>query len=317
MDIDPLKNQLPYKLVKTNDQLQCRWMDTLGMRFTEPFFEETIMKCRSARANPRMESVSDMQMLAEWSAPMPDIKPAAIIFHISRCGSTLLSQLLATLPQHIVLSEVPLFDEILRLPLKDTGFNEKDTSSLLAAALQFYGQSDDCQSHVFIKADCWHLFFYEQLRRLYPEVPFIILYRSPDAVFRSHKKMSGMHVVRYMIEPQLFGFEPDGPVFENQDIYIAAVIASYLKKSLEIAENDSNTLLLNYNEGPMQMIDKIASFAGISLTAQELGSMEERSRYHSKKPGERFGEEPVRNVEPVLHDAMKAYQKLDKKRTCQ
>jgi hypothetical protein len=264
-----------------------------------------------------MESVSDLQMLAEWSAPMPVVMPAAIIFHISRCGSTLLSQLLATLPQNIVLSEVPLFDEILRLPLKDGQFNEDATSALLTAALKFYGQSDDLQSQVFIKADCWHLFFYEQLRRLYPAIPFIILYRSPDAVFRSHKIQQGSHTVMNLIEPALFGFEPGGPAFKTPDIYIAAVIEAYLKKSLEIAETDSNTLLVNYNEGPMAMINKIASFAGMCLTAQELDSMEERSRYHSKKPDERFGEEPVRDVLPLLQATMEAYKKLDKKRTGQ
>jgi len=311
-----LKNYLPYKLITVDDQLQLHWLNTFGMPFTEPFFNETILKCLSARTTGNFKPVSDLQMVNYWAAELPPVEPSAIIFHISRCGSTLVSQLLATLSRHIVLSEVPVFDDILRLQLQQAAFDEQTTSTLLTSVLKFYGvnKTGETQSDLFIKTDCWHLFFYEQLRRLYPGTPFIIIYRSPDAVFRSHSKMPGMHTIRHMIEPALFGFEAGSAAFESQETYLATVIERYLEKSLEIAEVDNNTLLLNYSEGPMAMIKQTAAFTGISLSTPELANMEERSRYHSKKPEEQFSEEPVINVPPALGAAINAYQKLDKKR---
>jgi len=311
-----LKNWIPYKLVNDAGSITCKWLNTFSISYTDPFFEDSLVKINSARINFRFRSASDLQMINTWAAGLPAVEPKAIIFHISRCGSTLVSQLLATLPRHIVLSEVPLFDQILRLQVNHAGFDEQATSKLFTSALKFYGQNKttDPQSDVFIKADCWHLFFYEQLRRLYPKIPFIIIYRSPDAVFRSHRKMPGLHTIPYLIEPALFGFEAGSGVFETLETYLAAVIESYLKKSLDIVSADNHTLLLNYNEGPMPILNQIAAFAGISLSAQELGDMAERSRYHSKKPQEHFSEEPVDSIPPVLYSAMDTYKTLDKKR---
>ena len=316
MNTPALKNWIPYKLVSDADSITCLWLNTFSFLYTKPFFKDTLIKINSARTNFRIRSASNLQMINTWAADLPAVEPKAIIFHISRCGSTLISQLLATLPRHIVLSEVPVFDEILRLRLNRSGFDQQATGELFTSALRFYGQNKtgETQSEVFIKADCWHLFFYEQLRWLYPKTPFIIIYRSPDAVFRSHRKMPGLHTVPYLIEPALFGFEEGSGVFETLEIYLAAVIESYLKKSLDIVSADNNTLLLNYNEGPMPIINQIATFAGISLNARELDDMAERSRYHSKKPLEHFSEEPVDSFPPVLYSAMDTYKTLDKKR---
>jgi hypothetical protein len=318
VDNPPLKNWIPYKLAISEGQLNCHWLNTRSLSFTEPFFEDTISKCLSMMSNPRFKSASDLPMISHWADELPPVEPAVIIFHISRCGSTLLSQLLAIVPQHIVLSEVPIFDQILRLPLTYNEFDEKSVDILLASAVKFYGQNKlqdaGIGSSLFIKADCWHLFFYEQLRKLYPQTPFIVLYRRPEAVFRSHSKQPGMHVVRSIIEPSLFGFEPGSPVFETAETYMAAVIEAYLKKGLALAEADHNYLLLNYEEGPMQMIRKMAAFANIPLSTEELAIMEERSQFHSKNPGQRFSEEAANHIPAVLHDAMIAYEHLDKKR---
>jgi len=43
--------------------------------------------------------------LGDYAASNPGIAPDGFIFHVSRCGSTLVSQMLAALPDSIVLSE--------------------------------------------------------------------------------------------------------------------------------------------------------------------------------------------------------------------
>jgi hypothetical protein len=46
-----------------------------------------------------------------------------------------------------------------------------------------------------VKTDCWHLFHAAELRAWYPESPFVLLYRRPEAVLRSHRRQRGRHMV--------------------------------------------------------------------------------------------------------------------------
>jgi len=317
-----MEGWIPYKFTHAQNSPLCHWLDTGGAPFIEPFFDETLIKCRSANTKGRgFEQVSNLAMVLEWAQSLHEVMPKAFIFHISRCGSTLVSQLLASSPKNVSLAEVPFFDDILRLPFKYPDFTEAEINGLLKAAIKYYsykitpGKDQDGQKpgSLFIKADSWHIIFYEQLRRLYPQVPFILMYRSPDEVFRSHRKLAGMQAVPGMIEPQLFGFKPD-VVEESAEVYTANVLACYLKKYLEIAGNDAQCMLLNYNEGPMEMIAKIAAFANISLSQKELLDMEKRSLYHSKKPGERFSENAATGFPACLDNAMGLYHVLEEKR---
>lgn len=323
MDDNKLKDWIPYKLVTGNGQVQCHWLNTIGKKFTEPFFDETISKCKSANSRYfTFSSVSDLVTMEEWGQSLDTVDPAAFIFHISRCGSTLVSQMLATSDENIVLAEVPFFDDLLRLPLKENGFDEAEINKLLATAIKYYGQKrrdtgrphEEKDKRLYVKADSWHLFFYEQLRRLYPSVPFIFIYRSPNEVFRSHGKVPGMHAVPGLIEPEVFGFTAGDLEYKGPGIYLARVLESYFRQSIKITETDDKFLLLNYNEGPLQMIEKIAAFTNTPLSRQDLSKMMERSLYHSKQPGERFSEEAATHIPACLDKAMELYRTLDAKR---
>ncbi|ASU34278.1 sulfotransferase family protein [Mucilaginibacter xinganensis] len=319
MDHIEIENWIPYKLATSAGQSQCHWLHTVGKQFTEPFFDETILKCRSANNRYyEFSSVSALEMTVSWAGGLKEVVPAAFIFHISRCGSTLVSQLLSTMEQNTVLSEVPFFDDILRLPFKEPNFTEAEINNLLVSAFKYYARETAGavtlqKKDLFIKADSWHIFFYRQLRLLYPGVPFILLYRRPDEVFRSHSKLPGMQAVPGMIEPQLFGFKPE-EIGHDSSIYLANVLTSYLQKYLEIAANDERCMLINYNEGPMEMIKRVASFSNITISAQALELMEQRSHYHSKKPGEHFRKEAMADIPAHLEKAMELYYILDKKR---
>ena len=317
-----LGNWIPYKLIKQQDKLQCHWLNTYGQPFTEPFFDETILKCRAkdvrSIAHP---SVSDPQMMMEWVKSLKCIEPAALFFHISRCGSTLVSQMLAASDENIVLAEVPFLDDILRLPFKEPGINEAITSKLFVAALKYYGMgiytnglNEKTPKQLFIKTDSWHLFFYRQLRQLFPAVPFILMYRTPDEVFRSHRKQPGMQAVPGLIEPQIFGINAPDMEAMSPDIYLASVLENYFTRYLEIAAVDSNSLLINYNEGPIEILGRVASFTNMNTHKADLQKMHGRSLYHSKKPDEPFYEEKIKHIPPCLEKAMALYNQLEEKR---
>lgn len=105
-----LRGWIPFRLrAGTAD---CRWLHVGDTRFTDPFFEETIARCMSSPENffgP--QRFTPLSQLPEIAAECDAVEPSAFVFHVSRCGSTLVSQLLALDDSCITLSEVPFFEE--------------------------------------------------------------------------------------------------------------------------------------------------------------------------------------------------------------
>jgi hypothetical protein len=84
-------------------------------RFTDPFFAQTINPCVRHPADA-FRHQTPLENLGEIVASQPGCRPTGFIFHMSRCGSTLLSQMLAAALENIVLSEAGPIDDILRAP---------------------------------------------------------------------------------------------------------------------------------------------------------------------------------------------------------
>ncbi len=309
------ENRVPFKLIPAEGALQCEWINTRNKRFDEPFFDDTASALRILDPKNRKEHrVTSLGQLTEEAQGLDAITPAVIIFHVSRCGSTLVSQLLATSERFIVLSEVPFFDEILCLPFSIPGVNETAILGYFSSALNFYGRKRyTTEEHVVMKTDCWHIFFYSALRSLFPATPFVMIYRSPDEVLRSNLNRAGRQAIPELVDPRIFGL-PGTPDHYQREIYTATIIEKMLAKFLEVAGTDDNCMLANYNEGALAMVKKIAAFANIALSGEEIEMMEQRSHYHSKKPGELFTGEPAAEVPECLFGAMRLYDSLEKKR---
>ncbi|WP_276480698.1 hypothetical protein [Paraflavitalea pollutisoli] len=314
---DAIASWIPYKLFKQDELLYCRWLYTGDRRFTEPFFDETETVCLSYPENAgRHRAVGSLDILPEWSAAMDATEPSAFIFHVSRCGSTLIAQLLGMPEQHIVLAEVPFFDDLLRAHYRGQATDEGLANTLLPAAMRLYGQRRrGDESHLFIKTDSWHLCFYQQLRQLYPSVPFVLLYRSPDEVIRSQRRRRGMQSVPSIIEPAVFGFDAAIGGGLSLDDYMVSVLHCYFTIMLEVVQTDQPVLLVNYNEPIMDIMERVAQASQLTLSASYREQIVERSRYHAKYPDQVF-QEPVED-DPLpqgLEPVMEMYRQLDQLR---
>ena len=316
----PLTNWIPYQLSVIEEQLLFRWLYVGTHRFAEPFFEETIIHCKSHPVNATgWHSTTTLDGLIQAAHESVSVAPTAFIFHISRCGSTLLSQLLGLPERHITLSEMPLLDEILRLPYREPALvlSSDERDAALKAVIRLMGnQRTGHETRFFIKLDSWHLLFYDTFRRLYPAVPFILLFRSPDAVIRSHQKRRGMQAVPGLIEPELFGFDPVISQHMDLDHYTAAVLERYFQQMLAIREVDDNVHLLPYQDSGVAMLEQLTTMGMMAASPAELIAMAQRSTYHSKYPDQPFQrdvpqEVPGLYMEPVrqLYEQLMGQQK--------
>lgn len=311
----PLHNWIPYRL-RPADGL-CQWLYVFDKSFDEPFFDETIVKCKSHAYNSSpYQAASALGELSALASGIDSLKPDAFIFHISRCGSTMLSQLLGLSEVHISLAEVPLFDEILRAHFKNTQIASALQHEALKAAVSLMGQKrHGAEKHLFVKLDSWHIFFYDAFRVLYPDVPFVFLYRSPDEVLSSHRKHAGMQAVPGVIEPEVFGLTAEQINGLSLDDYTATVLERYLRAFQQRSAGDTNTHLINYKDGIMPMMQQLSTYSGVAFSEELLNAMEGRSRFHSKYPDQPFAEtQAPGQASKYLEQAMRAYQELEQQR---
>lgn len=305
-----IQGWVPVKLIIEKEELLCRWLYVGHENFTEPFFDETIASRRALPENGYLNiRISNTGELTEQVKEVETIEPAAFIFHISRCGSTLISQMLSVQPANIVLSEVPFFDDLLRYGKKHdcmAGILPK-----LKAAIGLYGaKRNENQQRLFIKPDSWHIHFYKELRTLYPAVPFFLLYRKPMEVLRSQQKQRGMHAIPNYLEADIFGFDAEKISTMPFDEYMGAVLEGYFEKFVDVLQHDKLAHAINYHNGAMQMIDSIAAVTGLSVSQEEKLLMQERAGYHAKFPQQVFNEKMP--DEPIPDFLKKSYELYDK-----
>ena len=312
---DTVKGWVPVKLYGDDESLQCRWLYVGDKDFTEPFFDDTISSRRGLPENgylqKRMSSIDD---LTDRVQELQVIEPTAFIFHISRCGSTLISQLLGIQPSNIILSEVPFFDDLLRFGKKQHCMTR--ILPHLKAAIGLYGAKRNADhQQLFIKTDSWHIHFYKELRTLYPTVPFFLMYRKPNEVLRSQQKKRGMHVIPNYLEAAIFGFDQEKISTIPFDEYSGMVIESYLDAFVEILQKDRSAYAINYHGGAMQMVETIAAVTNLHIAAKEKDLMKNRAGFHAKFPKQIFSEEiPDEPIPGFLKRSFELYDQIEQAR---
>ncbi len=287
--ISPLANWIPYRLENINQDWLVHWLHLADKRMDDPFFDETIRYCRSMqRRISRIGSCSGIDLLK--ANDLEALKPQAFVFHVSRCGSTLLSQAFAQSENCISIAEAPLLDEILRSTEHDPSISNAEREEWFKAALNWMGQiRTGKESNYIIKLDSWHIHFYSLLREWFPEVPFFVLTRCPGEVLASHAKMRGIHMIPGIVNPLLLKMG-ELPEFRGDfNTFGSDVLKHYYLELRAILALDCKfDRFFDYSEGPKEMLESFSEFTGIELEAK----MYERLKFHSKSIGAAFDTEP-------------------------
>lgn len=284
----PLLDWIPYKLIEEEDGFYLEWIYLSKIRINHPFFDETISKCRSLDINSKgLRFISSIESFLDWAQTIHFCKTTSFIFHISRCGSTLLSQQLAIPKSNIMISEAPIFDQILR----HENLNSNQKQILLVSTLKFLGQRRfKEESHLFVKLDSWHLMYVNLLREMFPKMPFFILYRNPVEVLNSHLNQRGMHMVPGLLPPKIFQFNQDQLDYIEYPFH---VLEKYFRQIIQFVLKDKNIQVANYNKGMDLVLDIFSQFVNIDYELEDQMAMKNRLKTHSKNPKVTFTKDVV------------------------
>lgn len=271
--------------VSMTAQQRICWRPVCDSQFPESCFEDTILRLK--QGNPAVQYTDPVYLMAlAADRPRQDlVKPTAFIFHTSRCGSTLWTQMLATTPQNIVYAEPPLLDELLSAP-----FPESQKIALLRATVDILGLRRNAEAQsLFIKWDSWHLAYYPLICKAFPRAPVFLLYRNPLEILQSHHRMRGRHMVPGLLLHDLFG-TADIPRYDL-DAYACHVLRQLFEWSLQyVKESAAGMRLINYRTMPESLYTALQQL-GVSFPATTQRQMHARAFTHSKHPDRSFAYE--------------------------
>jgi hypothetical protein len=279
----PAKNWLPTHMKPYADgQLSVSWAHFGGERLTEPFFEASL---RRAIARPFNRVFAYNTSLADFVAQArldEALAPDGFIFHMSRCGSTLVAQMLAAVPENIVVSEAPPLDVAVRLAGYSLNLSVTEQVRVLTAMVAALGRRRfGAERRFILKLDAWHALALPLIRQAFPKVPWVFLYREPVEVLVSQMRARGLHMVPGGLSPCPFGIE-DGDKMGGEE-YCARVIekiCTAVVDSLSLAGG----LVVNYDELPEAVWTKILPHFGLAYDEAECAEMRRVATRDAKAP---------------------------------
>jgi len=281
MSTPDLTDWLPISISKHTAEPVVEWCRFDTRRFTEPFFDHTVQDALRDPFNLLYRQQTSLDALSEVQAQRPGLAPSGFIFHMSRCGSTLVSQMLAALPEHIVLSEPPPLDAILRTDLR--GASDEQRIQWLRAWMHAISHPSNGEQRLFVKLDAWHALDLPVLRRAFPETPWIFLYRDPVEVMVSAMKAPGMHLVPNLIDMNIARVAPEDAQRMTQAQYAVHILGLLLRRALDHLVPEGGKAL-DYRSLPESVITQIAPHFGLALNAAQIEAMNAKTAFNAKTP---------------------------------
>lgn len=273
----PPRHWLPVELKLYQGTVVVEWLHFAGLPLTDPFFEETWRKVRVLPFNRLMRCATPLAAIEAFAdAPSPD----GLVFHMSRCGSTLVGQMLGAEPDHIVVCEPPVLDSMIQL----AGYGQVPPRMIRAMAGALTRDRGEGVRHRFLKLDAWHAFVLPLLRGLWPEVPWVFLYRDPVEVLVSQQRRAGMHVRPGVLPLDAYGIDAAEGAAAGD--YAAWILDRICRAAADAV--DAECLLLNYSELPGALTGAILPHFGVIPDPAALERIVAAGGRYSKAPGQAF-----------------------------
>jgi hypothetical protein len=280
---------VPIRIDWHRDVPTVDWCYVGEERFVDPFFDQTIERCLRRpfrmlfRRQTAIDTLADMD--GDGSAGPG---PAGFVFHMSRCGSTLIGQMLAADARHVVISEAGPIDAVLRSHLRDPTIDDDQRIAWLRGLLNAFGCATEAASpRPFVKFDSWSIFELPLIHRAFPDVPWIFVYRHPVEVLVSHVRERGSQMLPGVLQPEMFGLDWEAASALSLDEYAARVLGQVCAAAVDHHALGQGRLV-HYEELPEYVWSDLGPLFGLACTHENVGRMQEVAKFHAKRPYEQF-----------------------------
>jgi hypothetical protein len=299
------------------------WCFTEGVEFTDPFFDDTVRRCFRHPSRLLFRRETAISELSALTSADPALAPSGFIFHTSRCGSTLVAQMLAGLPSTLVMSEPGPLDSVLGARRIDPTLSEREHQRWFRGLVSALGRPRTPeQRHFVVKFDAWAVLDLPFILGAYPDTPWIFLYRDPVEVLVSQLDRRGYHMIPGSLSSDQLGLAGTEVTDLRPEEYCAAVLARLCESALEGSGEGRN--FVNYRQLPDAVADRVAPYFGIDVDPPARAAMGEIARRNAKNPVLDFtSDSPTKQNRASSHLRQAAdhwvdphYQALEQRRRC-
>jgi hypothetical protein len=278
--IPELAHWTPVALNLNDPEPGIDWCDMRGERFTDPFFDHTVARLVNNGAG-RPVVRTPLDALLELDAA-PSLEPSGFVFHMGRCGSTLVGRLLGMLPGVVAVLEPRPINNLLEA--YPTRLNEEAQIQILQLLVRALGRVRfGDERRLVLKLSSWNIRKAALFRRAFPEVPMVWVQRRPVEVMASMLKDPPAWLALRNHPAQaahFFGVDPAVVTRVDGFEFAARLLASMLDAAAE-----SDVCIIDYDDLPGAVADIVAPLFGIDINARDRAMLEEQARYHSKTAG--------------------------------
>jgi Sulfotransferase family len=298
-----LAGYLPIGVKWIDARAQIDWCVVGDAKFTAPFFSETIQQCLRRPFNLAFRPQTNVDSLIAYAQSHDCLSPTGFIFHMSRCGSTLVSQMFAAVAQNLVLSEAPPIDRMLVAKRFNPNLSEQEHLAMVRAMVLSLGRRRRPElQRCIIKFDSWHVSHLGLIQRAFPHVPWVFLYRDPLEVLVSNLDQLSGATSPGAAEHIPPGVHPLDALTMPIEQYVSLVLAHICRAALS-QQNNPLGLFVNYQDLPQVALPKILRHFAIQPDAGELLQMQQQTRFHAKQPRADFSPDSERKQREASAEA--------------
>jgi len=210
-------------------------------------------------------------------APSPSsVRVAGFIYHMTRCGSTLVTRMLSTLPRVVAISEPFAFQQLLAHPDPDPARRARRLTGLLNAHRAALEPIADA---IVIKWSAMMGLYATEIEAALTETPSVFLYRNPADVLASieAKPLGG----RESLGPEHFGAHAPASLDRCIEVeFWARALAAVCDRVAQARTPRT----LSYDQLPAAAWTLVASYFGLRIDEQCVGAMRRVAGIDAKDP---------------------------------
>jgi hypothetical protein len=237
----------------------------------DPFMQETVARL------PGRESFAQVAR-EDVGRGTAGTSPAGIVFHVSRCGSTLVSQLLKQDVGIVVYAEPLPVNEILLAP-------HKWPRADLVAALRSLGAAfaRHARRPYVLKLTSWNLLFCDAVAEAFADSPWVLCLRDPLEVCVSllQRPASWLWDKDAPAAPFARHVDPEGLAVSKED-YLARLFAAFCEAAGRLGPGHGR--LLPYETLPASAWERVVPHFGRTVDASLRFRMQAAAAMDAKAP---------------------------------
>jgi hypothetical protein len=200
--------------------------------------------------------------------------PAGLIFHVARCGSTLISQSLKKLDNLVVYAEPQPVNEILAPP-------HKWPRADLVAALRSLGAAfaRHARKPYVLKFSSWNTLYCDLLTEAFPATPWVLSLRDPLEVGVS---LLGHPPGWFRASAELSKAVDPHAASKSREEFVARVYAAFCQAAARL--DPARGKLVRYEALPAAVWEIVAPHFALAIDGRRREAIAEAARTHAKAP---------------------------------